>query len=158
MVAIKSEVKKSWPVFMMTVYIDLEGDKKMLERAVEGAKRRTEEVGRDRPPYIVGVTVLTSSDYSENTSTIVLEKAKLAKEAGLDGVVCSAHEAAVVREACGRDFIIVTPGIRPKGYKADDQKRTATAQEAINAGANYIVVGRPILEAKDPLKAIDGLL
>ena len=87
----------------------------------------------------------------------VLERAKVAQEAGLDGIVCSAHEAAAVRKACGKDFIIVTPGIRPKGVKTDDQKRVATAQEAIEAGADYIVVGRPVLRAADPLKAVREL-
>jgi orotidine-5'-phosphate decarboxylase len=73
-------------------------------------------------------------------------------------VVCSAHEAAAVRKACGKDFIIVTPGIRPQGLENNDQKRTATAAEAVAAGANFIVVGRPILEAQDPLKAVQELI
>jgi orotidine-5'-phosphate decarboxylase len=79
--------------------------------------------------------------------------AKLAKESGLDGVVCSVKEAALVKKECGKDFIVVTPGIRPQGADRDDQARVATAKDAIRAGADYIVVGRPIIEAKDP-KAI----
>jgi len=141
-------------VFMMTVHI--QGGKKMLEEAVRGAADKARELKIERP-RIVGVTVLTSEDQRVDTVDIVLERAKLAKEAGLDGVVCSAHEAAAVRKACGDNFIIVTPGIRPKGAKADDQKRTATAEEAIAAGADYIVVGRPILEAESPLQAVEKL-
>jgi orotidine-5'-phosphate decarboxylase len=82
----------------------------------------------------------------------------LAKNAGLDGIVCSVHEAAAVRKACGEDFIIVTPGIRPKGADVQDQKRIATASQALKAGASFIVMGRPILEAQDPLKAAKDIL
>jgi orotidine-5'-phosphate decarboxylase len=141
-------------VFMMTVHI--QGGRKMLEEAMRGATDKARELKIERP-RIIGVTVLTS-DEQEDTRSIVLERAKIAKEAGLDGVVCSVHEAAAVRKEFGRDFIIVTPGIRPKGYQADDQKRTATASDALAAGADYIVVGRPILEAKDPLKAVQELI
>ena len=141
-------------VFMMTVHI--QGGKKMLEEAMKGATSKARELKIERP-RIVGVTVLTS-DKQEDTTNAVLERAKVAQEAGLDGIVCSAHEAAAVRKACGKDFIIVTPGIRPKGAKTDDQKRVATAQEAIEAGADYIVVGRPILEAEDPLEVIAELI
>jgi len=122
---------------------------------MRGATDKAREFKIERP-RIVGVTVLTS-DEQEDTANVVLERAKLAQQAGLDGVVCSVHEAAAVRKACGKDFIIVTPGIRPKGAKTDDQKRVATAAEAIAAGANFIVVGRPILEAEDPLKAVKEL-
>lgn len=141
-------------VFMMTVHI--QGGKKMLEEAVRGASNKARELKIERP-RILGVTVLTSDKQDESTTNTVLERARLAQEAGLDGIVCSVHEAVAVRKACGNDFIIVTPGIRPKGAKADDQKRVATAEEAIAAGADYLVVGRPILEAKDPLKAVDEL-
>lgn len=141
-------------VFMMTVHI--QGGKKMLEEAVRGAANKAKELKIERP-RIVGVTVLTSNE-GEDVTNLVLERAKLAQETGLDGVVCSAHEAAAVRKVCGKDFIIVTPGIRPKGTKTDDQKRIATAQEAISAGADFLVVGRPILEAKDPLLAAKQLL
>ena len=101
---------------------------------------------------------MTSDKESANTQKIVLERAGLAKHAGLDGIVCSVREAAAVRKACGRNFVIVTPGIRPKGAAAGDQKRVATAKDAIAAGANYIVVGRPILEAKDPLEAAQNII
>jgi len=145
-----------YPVFMMTVHSL--GGIDMLKAALQGATNRAAEIGRKTPPYIVGVTVLTSEVADENTSKRVLERARMVKDAGLDGVVCAASEAAMIRKEFGEQFIIVTPGIRPKGYKKDDQSRVATAQEAIDAGANFIVVGRPILEAKDPLQAVKELL
>lgn len=148
------EMFESGYVFMITVHT--QGGPEMLKAAVKGAEETSKELNIKKP-YVVGVTVLTSDEQGD-AAKVVLERAKLAQEAGLDGVVCSAHEAAAVREEFGKDFIIVTPGIRPKGAKADDQNRVATAKEAFAAGANYIVVGRPILEAKDPLKAASELI
>ena len=142
-------------VFMMTVHTI--GGKEMLKEAVRGATEKAAGL-RIIKPCIVGITRLTSDENTENTQKDVLAAARLAKDSGLDGVVCSVHEAAMVRKEFGEKFLIVTPGIRPKGYKKDDQSRTATAQEAIQAGANYIVVGRPILEAKKPLLALEELL
>lgn len=142
-------------VFMVTVHA--QGGFDMMKKAAQGAAETARELNIKRP-YIIGVTVLTSEGQEEDTANIVLGRAKLAKEAGLDGVVCSAYEASVVRQACGENFIIVTPGIRAVGAVSDDQKRKATARQAIEAGANFIVVGRPIIEAKDPLKAVQDLL
>jgi orotidine-5'-phosphate decarboxylase len=142
-------------VFMMTVHV--QGGKNMLEEAVKGAANKSRELNIKRP-WIVGVTVLTSDKQEENTKSTVVDRAKLAKEAGLDGVVCSVHEAAAVRKACGKDFIIVTPGIRPEGAQKNDQQRHATPAEAKKAGADFIVVGRPILEAKDPLRAAQKII
>lgn len=149
-----SGVDKStvYPVFMMTVHT--KGGLAMLKKAKEGSKIKANEL-KIKPPYIVGVTRLTSEESTEND---VLEAAELAKVAGLDGIVCSALEAKEIRNKFGKGFIIVTPGIRPKGAKADDQRRVATAEEAIAAGADFIVVGRPILEAEDPLKAVQTLI
>ena len=144
-----------YPIFMMTVHSLCGID--MLKAAVQGARNKAAEIGRI-PPYIVGVTVLTSEVSDENTSKRVLERARVVKDAGLDGVVCAVSEAAMIRKEFGEQFIIVTPGIRARGYKKDDQSRVATAQEAIKAGANYIVIGRPILEAKDPLGAVEQLI
>lgn len=143
------------PVFMMTVHIA--GGKKMLEAAARSAKETSDELKIPKP-LIVGVTRLTSEEHNENTQDEVLSSARVAKDAGLDGIVCAVSEAKIIREEFGEKFIIVTPGIRPKGYKKDDQSRVATAQEAIEAGADYIVVGRPILEAQDPLKAVEELV
>lgn len=145
-----------YPVFMMTVHSL--GGIDMLKAALQGATNRATEIGRKNPPYIVGVTVLTSEVADENTSKRVLERARMVKDAGLNGVVCAVSEAAMIRKEFGRRFIIVTPGIRPKVTSVDDQKRVATAQEAIEAGADYIVVGRPIIEAEDPLKAAESIL
>ena len=142
-------------IFMMTAHTA--GGKAMLEAAVCGAGEKAAGLKIKRP-FIVGVTVLTSEAPAGNTADLVLERALLAKNAGLDGIVCSVHEAAAVRKACGEDFIIVTPGIRPKGADAQDQKRIATASQALKAGASFIVVGRPILEAQDPLKAAKDIL
>ena len=147
------EMFESGYVFMITVHT--QGGLEMMKAAVKGAEETSKELNIKKP-YVVGVTVLTSNE-GEDVANLVLERAKFAQETGLDGIVCSAHEAAVVRKACGKDFIIVTPGIRPKGAKTDDQKRVATAVEAIAAGADFIVVGRPILEAEDPLKAVKEL-
>jgi orotidine-5'-phosphate decarboxylase len=82
----------------------------------------------------------------------------LAKQAGLDGVVCSVHEAAAVRKACGQDLIIVTPGIRLPGGGEGDQKRVDTPDEAVKAGSDFLVVGRPIVAAADPLAAVQAFL
>ena len=157
-VKVEDRIKKiiSYPVFMMTVHTG-GVDKKMLSEAVRGASEKASELKIKRP-LIVGVTVLTSQENNKDTLGVVLERAKFAQEAGLDGVVCSVSEAATVRKECGEDFIIVTPGIRPSGMSAHDQKRTATVSEAIKAGSDFLVVGRPILEAKDPLEAVKNLL
>jgi orotidine-5'-phosphate decarboxylase len=143
------------PVFMMTVHTD--GGEDMLKQAVAGAQSRAAELNIPKP-FIVGVTKLTSDKNAIGTVEAVLARARLAKKSGLDGVVCASLEAAAVRNDCGKDFIIVTPGIRPKGADVADQKRVATAKDAISAGANYIVVGRPILEAPDPLEAAKNII
>jgi orotidine-5'-phosphate decarboxylase len=132
------------------------GGEEMLKKAAEAAREEAAKL-KIKKPVLLGITVLTSDKESANTQKAVLERALLAKKSGLDGVVCSVHEAAAVRKACGKDFIIVTPGIRPKGGEAGDQKRVATAKDAIAAGVDYIVVGRPVLEAADPLKAVEAL-
>jgi orotidine-5'-phosphate decarboxylase len=83
----------------------------------------------------------------------VLRLASLAQEAGVDGVVCSAHEVEALRQRCGSDFLLVVPGVRPAWSTAHDQKRIVTPAQAIAAGADYLVVGRPITQAKDPAEA-----
>jgi orotidine-5'-phosphate decarboxylase len=142
-------------VKMLTLHIS--GGEAMLEAAQEAAKKEAAALGIKKP-LLIGVTVLTSVNKTKATAGDVLKKARLAKDAGIDGVVCSVQEAAAVRKACGNNFIIVTPGIRPKGAASGDQKRVATAKDAVVAGADYIVVGRPILEAGDPLQAAAGLI
>lgn len=153
----KEIVKESipFPVFMMTVHT--EGDEAMLKESVKGAVEKAKDLNIEKP-FIIGVTVLTSESGGEKVKEIVLERARKAKKAGLDGVVCSVHEAAIIRKEFGKDFLIVTPGIRPKNYKTDDQSRVATVQDAINAGSDFLVIGRPILEAKDSLAAAEEYL
>ena len=133
---------------MMTVHIL--GGKKMLQEALRGAKEKAAALNIKKP-FIIGVTRLTSDSNKNDTQIKVSKAAKLAKDAGLDGVVCSVFEALSVRKDCGDDFSIVTPGIRPQGFPSDDQVRFATPKEAAEAGADFIVVGRPVIKAKDPL-------
>lgn len=139
-------------VKMLTLHIL--GGKEMLKAAVEAAKEESKRL-KLRRPLLIGVTVLTSQTADSGE---VLKLAKIGLDAGLDGVVCSAKEAALLREEIKERFIIVTPGIRLAKSKTDDQKRTATPDEAIKAGSDFLVVGRPVLEAKDPLVTIEGLI
>ena len=124
----------------------------MLEAAVKAAQDKAKDLGVVRP-LIVGVTVLTSAAKEANLEALVLERARLAKQAGLDGVVASVEEAAMIRRELGPDFLIVTPGIRPSDASLNDQKRVATPQAAIVQGSNYLVVGRPIIQAPVPREA-----
>ncbi len=138
------------PIFMLTVHTA--GGKEMLEAAAQAAKTQAKELGVQRP-LIVGVTVLTSTAKEEGTQELVLQRARLAKEAGLDGVVASVEEAASIRRELGQEFLIVTPGIRPADASLNDQKRVATPHAAIKNGSNFLVVGRPILQASSPRAA-----
>jgi orotidine-5'-phosphate decarboxylase len=88
---------------------------------------------------------------------VVKRLALLAKSAGLDGAVCSGQEAAPLRGACGRDFCLVTPGIRPSAAGSDDQRRVMTPRDALAAGADYLVIGRPITQAADPIAALSAI-
>lgn len=138
------------PLFMLTVHTC--GGKEMLEAAVKAAQTQAQALGVTRP-LIVGVTVLTSTAKEANLETLVLERARLAKEAGLDGVVASVEEAALIRRELGPEFLIVTPGIRPAEASLNDQKRVATPLVAIQQGSNFLVVGRPIIQAPSPRAA-----
>lgn len=145
-------------VWMMNVHAL--GGKKMLEAAREALDKR----GASRP-LLIAVTVLTSLDAHDlrelgMTGAIeenVLRLARLAHDAGLDGVVCSPREAALLRGALGAGFCLVTPGIRPSDSAADDQKRTLTPGEALQAGANYLVIGRPITRAAHPMRVLRAI-
>jgi len=145
-------------VFMMNFHCL--GGKEMLEKAREGAR---ETGGRS---LLLGVTVLTSMD-REDMETIglagtvkdkVMELAGLAKDAGLDGVVASAEETKMIKDKFGKEFVVVTPGIRPEWAASGDQKRIVTPEAAIRGGSDYIVVGRPIIKAEDPLKAAEKII
>jgi len=140
--------KVVFPVFMMTVHT--QGGLKMLQEAVRGASEKSASLAIKKP-LIVGVTVLTSDTNAANLQDEVLRRAQLAKDSGLDGVVCSGQEVELIRKDCGKEFLIVTPGIRPQSAALHDQKRVVTPEEAIRSGSDFLVVGRPILEAKDPL-------
>jgi orotidine-5'-phosphate decarboxylase len=142
------------------------GGFEMMRAARESAERSAKEQGISRPT-LLGVTILTSIDEQgfqthfgsqRQLRDQVVYLAKQAQAAGLDGVCTSPLEIEAVREACGEDFVIVTPGIRPKWASQGDQRRFTTPAEAIRRGADYIVVGRPILEATDPFKAALNIL
>jgi len=137
------------------------GGSKMIQETVSAAFACADKLGKERP-VILAVTVLTSLNnddiaeigFEKSTNDLVLHLAKMAQKSGASGVVSSPHDIAVLRANLDNKFAIVTPGIRGAGEEAkDDQKRTLSAYEAIKAGADYIVVGRPIRKAKDPLTA-----
>ena len=141
------------------------GGKKMMEAAAKAVKETAEELGVERPK-LIAVTILTSMDeeqfadlnYKNTLPEQVVALAKLAKAAGLDGVVASPKEAAAIREACGPDFLIVTPGVRPAGSALDDQSRVTTPAQAFANGSTHIVVGRPIMKAEDRKQAAEAIV
>jgi len=171
---IRKIVELGMPVFADVKFHD-------IPNTVAGAARELAKVGaalfnvhasggaammraaREAAPHarIIAVTVLTSMNDGDleavgqerPADAQVTRLAKLAKESGLDGVVCSPREIGLVRKACGPDFLIVTPGVRPKGADLNDQSRVMTPAEAARAGANILVVGRPITAASDPAAA-----
>jgi orotidine-5'-phosphate decarboxylase len=149
-------------VFMLNVHAS--GGAAMMRAAAESATKAAKELALPRP-LVLGVTVLTSLDrralerevgVQATVEAHVLRLAERAREAGLDGSVASAREIAPLRLALGRRWVIVTPGIRP-AERADDQMRTATPGVAVRAGADYLVVGRPITVAPDPRAAAHGI-
>lgn len=130
-------------------FATVHGDRMIMEAAARGKGEHLK---------ILAVTVLTSFDeqalkemgYADNLKSLVLRRARQAQQAGLDGVIASGLEAASIRKTVGNDFLIVTPGIRPNLDHHDDQKRTATLEQAFGDGVDYVVVGRPIRDAEDP--------
>ena len=149
-------------VWMMNVHAS--GGRAMLRAAREAVDATSAGLGR-RPPLLIGVTVLTSltdADLCEvgHAGTVVKEAsalAQLTKACGLDGVVCSAQEASALRAEFGPHFKLVTPGIRLADSASDDQARTVTPEAAIHAGADYLVIGRPITKAADPLATLRAI-
>ena len=135
------------------------GGRKMMQ----AAKQAIDEC--EHKPLLIAVTVLTSMEQSDleelglpgSPRENVLRFAKLAKDSGLDGVVCSAQEAADIRKEIGDDFCLVTPGIRPAGSAVNDQKRIMTPADAMAAGSSYLVVGRPITQAENPTSVLDAI-
>ncbi|MDO8520255.1 MAG: orotidine-5'-phosphate decarboxylase [Deltaproteobacteria bacterium] len=130
------------------------GGSEMMKRAKEASLNAAAK-GKIEPPLLVGVTVLTSL---EATTEQVLHLATAAKKSGLDGVVASGQEAAAVRKNLGPDFALVTPGIRGPEDPVGDQKRTMSAKEAKALGSDYLVIGRPVLQASRPIKVIEKIL
>lgn len=137
-----------------------------MRRAAEAAAEGAGQAGVARP-LVIAVTVLTSLDgntlrdelgVSKRVEDQVTSLARLTRESGLDGVVAPAEDAGRIRAACGHDFCIVSPGIRPKGQSADDQARINTPGQAIAGGSDYLVVGRPITQADDPLQSCREIL
>ena len=141
------------------------GSLEMMRLTVREVSRVCRQEGLRRP-IMLAVTVLTSLNKSDlervgvdgEVADQVIRLALLTRQAGVDGVVASPQEVAPIRAACGRRFIIVCPGVRPQKVKRNDQRRVMTPEEAIRAGADYIVVGRPIMEAKDPLSAAQEII
>lgn len=152
-VARACQVAADLGVWMVNVHAS--GGRKMLEAA------RTALSG-ERAPLLIAVTVLTSLDVSDlkeigwsgSVEDNVVRLAELTRAAGLDGVVCSPREVALLRARCGPNFQLVTPGIRPASAAMNDQSRTLTPRQALDAGANYLVIGRPITAAENPLAAL----
>ena len=163
---IPNTVKKAMAV-LSRLEVDLvnlhaAGTKAMMEAALEGLTRPD-----GTRPLLIAVTQLTSTDQQRMEQELLIERplpevvlhyAGLAREAGLDGVVCSPLEAKAVHEACGRDFLTVTPGVRFAGGEVGDQVRVTTPALARQIGSDYIVVGRPITQAADPVAAYERCL
>lgn len=141
------------------------GGPAMMRQAVDEVSRLTREQHLPRP-IMLAVTVLTSMGQQDlqalgitiPLNELVIRLARSAREAGMDGVVASAQETEMIKKECGKQFLVVTPGIRPASAQAHDQKRTMTPAQAVRVGADYIVVGRPVTEAPDPLAAVKSII
>ncbi len=145
------------PLGTRMLNVHASGGREMMRAALSAAE---DSAGSQRP-LVIGVTVLTSLNQDDlqhqgvtgSSSDHVRRLAGLTQEAGLDGVVCSAHEIEILRADCGPDFKLIVPGIRPAGSSVDDQKRIMTPPEAVKAGADVLVIGRPITKADTPADA-----
>ena len=151
-------------VYMFTIHTS--GSYEMMKAAADAARETSEKLGIKKP-LVLGVTILTSINQEILEKEICVKKslkeyvvylAKLAKSAGLDGVVASPQEIKEIRASCGNDFIILTPGIRSAGEELNDQKRIMTPKQALEQGADFLVIGRPIRNAKNPVKAAQDIL
>ena len=145
-------------VWMVNVHAS--GGQRMMEAAANAIANHANR------PHLIAVTVLTSMEAADLEQVGVMDEpnvqvqrlAELAKRSGMDGVVCSAQEATMLKEACGRQFELITPGIRPAGADAGDQRRVLTPVQARDAGVDYMVIGRPITQAAEPTAVVDEIL
>lgn len=153
-----------WGAYMINVHAA--GGREMMRAAAMAAREEARKKNLPEP-ILLAVTVLTSIDREIFNREIglpgeIVDKAAawalLAKEAGLDGVVASPREVPAIKEACGRNFLVVTPGVRPPSSAQNDQKRTAAPRQAMELGSDYLVVGRPITAAPDPVRAAAAIL
>jgi len=153
---VASAIRAVLPINPFVINVHASGGSAMMR----AAQRAVEEAGKNRP-LLIAVTILTSmkdEDLVEigmhvPTEDQVVALAKLSQKSGLDGIVCSPLEITAVRKACGPNFKLMVPGIRPAWSADDDQKRTTTPSNAIKLGADYLVIGRPITSAKNPIEA-----
>ena len=160
---VKNGMKNLAKLDVDVVNLHVAGVSAMMKAAMEGLN---EGAVNGKRPLCIAVTQLTSTSQEAmneellipgDVKDVVISYAKLAKESGLDGVVCSVHEARAIHEACGADFLTVTPGIRLSSDSKDDQKRVATPQFAKEEGCDYIVVGRSITKSEDPYKTYNEI-
>lgn len=159
-VAKACEAASKLGVWMLNVHAS--GGSAMMKAALEGTEKGKQSAER---PYLIAVTVLTSMNQATlqeigvqtDIAQHVLNLALLTEKSGLDGVVCSALEAELLRKHVADTFVLVTPGIRPASASKDDQTRIVTPMQALSLGANYLVVGRPITQAQDPLVALTAI-
>lgn len=159
--AVRSSIKEL-DISILTLHIT--GGKNMIQQALEAAHDESSKLGKT-PPLIAGVTILTSMDQQDLKDTgishtveeQVSELARFAKKSGLEGVVCSAMELSSIKEQCGKEFKTIVPGIRPEGSSCDDQNRIMTPKQALNLGADYLVIGRPITKSNNPAEAAKSI-
>ncbi|MDS1029627.1 orotidine-5'-phosphate decarboxylase [Bacillota bacterium LX-D] len=162
-VAQASRVLTSFGVQMLNVHAS--GGLKMMTAAAQAVEEEAAKKGIKKP-LLIAVTVLTSLGQEdlaevglpESPENTVVRWAKLAQQAGLDGVVASPQETSLIQSACGAEFLTITPGVRPLGAEAGDQKRITTPKEAIKAGSSYLVIGRPITKSKNPIETVKAIL
>lgn len=158
-------VRSVMPLGPSILNVHASGGKAMMKAALDAANFEAEQMGCIRP-MMIAVTVLTSLDVDDltavgqhsNPADQAVRLAGLAQAAGMDGVVCSSNEIKAIRAECGPNFKLIVPGIRPIGTAAGDQKRVVTPAKALTEGADFLVIGRPITGAKDPVAAADAII
>jgi len=163
---VRAAAREAAELGVSMVNVHASGGLKMMDAALEGARLVGAGTGNGARTRVLAVTILTSLESQDLQELGILgtpveavtRLARLAQRAGLDGVVASPREITAIRQACGSGFLIVTPGIRPASAATDDQARIATPASAIAAGADYLVVGRPITGAPDPAAAADAIV